>query len=481
MRTSHVWAAALLLGCHSGAVTSNGPPAGGSGGGGGSGAKPDSGDFTFQPGDGSTVEAGSGPLPDEKTCAEQVHAAQPVPVDLLLLVDGSSSMGEAVAGGRSKQVLVRDALISFVKDPRSTGLGIGLQYFPLPQWTECGSDADCGPFDSSAGKPEWWGCRPRTVCAPPKAPLGTAVNICAPASAAEDCSGGTSCVPLGYCAASGWPCFNVGDACQSGRANDVCKAFPRVCNGSQICNARLFRELAIPISDLPGAAGALTIELAAREPSGATPMGPAIEAYLAHLAERATTHPGRTAALVLATDGVPQGCGPADQIATIAGRLSAAAAARPAVTTYVIGVIDKADPNVGPGQALAQLATAGGTGAPFLLSPAADLTQTFLAALEQIRGRALPCEFSISKNDVSMVDFGRVNLRFRGASGDRDILYVGKADRCDPMRGGWYYDVDPMTGTPTRVITCPATCAALKSDVQGRIDLRFGCKTRVIE
>jgi len=31
------------------------------------------------------------------------------------------------------------------------------------------------------------------------------------------------------------------------------------------------------------------------------------------------------------------------------------------------------------------------------------------------------------------------------------------------------------------VITCPATCAALKSDAQGRIDLRFGCKTKVIE
>ena len=475
MRPSRAWAAALLLGCHSGAVTSNVPPPA-------DGASSAAGDaFVFQPGDASVVEAGSGPLPDERTCAEQVHAAQPVPVDLLLLVDASSSMADVVAGGRSKQALVRDALVAFVGDPRSAGLGIGLQYFPLPQWTECGSDADCGPFDSSSGKPEWFGCRQRTVCAPPRAPLGTAVNICAPASAAADCNNGTSCIPLGYCSASGWFCFSAGDPCQSGTAGDTCKAFPRVCNGSQICNPRLFRELAIPIADLPGAARALTIELKARETSGATPMGPAIEASLAHLAERAPSHPGRTAALVLATDGVPQGCGPADDIATIAARVSAAAAARPAVTTYVIGVIDKADPNVGPGQALAQLASAGGTGAPFLLSPAADLTQTFLAALESIRGRALPCEFSISKNDVGLVDFGRVNLRFRGASGDRDILYVGKADRCDPVRGGWYYDVDPMVGTPTRVITCPATCVALKSDTQGRIDLRFGCKTRVIE
>src|SRR5688500_18816439 len=187
MRSPLACAAALLLGCHSGAVTSNTPPRA-------DGAPPSSRDgsgFTFQPGDGGEAEAGSGPLPDEKTCSEQVHAARPVPVDLLLLVDSSSSMLEPVAG-RTKHALVRDALVSFVGDPRSAGLGIALQYFPLPRETECTSDADCGPFDSSAGKPEWYGCRTPMVCAPPRAPLGTAVNICAPATAPADCSGGTS-------------------------------------------------------------------------------------------------------------------------------------------------------------------------------------------------------------------------------------------------------------------------------------------------
>ena len=480
MRARPTAAALLLIGCHSPTVTSRLPA---------DAAAPehDGGSFTFTPGDAGNVESGLGSVPDERTCSEQVHAAQPVPVDLLLLVDASSSMldkvTDKVTGGPSKHALVRDALVAFVNDPRSAGLGIGLQYFPLPTWTECNGDADCGPFDSSSGKPEWWGCRQRTVCAPPKAPLGTAVNICSPATAKADCFGGTTCVDLGYCSLTGWRCTSVGDACQTGRPGDTCTRYPRVCNGAQICNPARFRELAIPFSDLPAAAAAIAIELRAREPAGATPMGPAIEASLANLTERVAAHPGRTAALVLATDGVPQGCGPAaDDVGGIAARLSAAAAARPAVTSYVIGVLDQADPNQGPGQALAQLARAGGSGAPFLLSPTANLTQTFLAALEQIRGRALPCEFTIPTGDVPNVDFGRVNLRFRGAAGDRDILYVGKADRCDPMKGGWYYDVDPATGgTPTRVITCPATCAALKSDPQGRIDLRFGCKTKVIE
>jgi hypothetical protein len=421
-----------------------------------------------------------GLLTDSDICSELVQAAQPVPVDLLLLVDASSSMLDVAPGGKTKQELVRDALVAFVRDPRSAGLGIGLQYFPLPRETECTSDVDCGP-NGAGGKPEWWGCRVPTVCSPPHAPLGTVFNVCAPASAQDDCYiRATSCLPAGYCSVTGYACTSLGEVCETGRPGDTCARWPRVCNGSPICNPAMFRKLAVPIADLPSAADALEIELVSREPSGSTPMGPAIEASLAHLTERATSHPDRTAALVLATDGLPQGCGPADAVATIAGRLSAAAAAHPALTTYVIGVVDPNDPSVGATLALEQFASAGASGTPFLLSPTQDLTQTFLAALEQIRGRALPCEFTIPIKDVPSLDFGRVNLRFRGAGGERDVFYVAKADRCDPMLGGWYYDVDPTTGaTPTRVITCPATCAAFKADREGRIDLRFGCKTLV--
>jgi hypothetical protein len=445
-------------------------------------SSPDSGgSITIHPPDGGDFDSG-GILADSDICSEQVQVAEPVPVDLLLLVDASSSMLDVAAGGRTKQELVRDALVAFVRDPRSAGLGVGLQYFPLPPETECATDADCGPFNSAAGKPEWWGCRTPMVCSPPHAPLGTAFNVCATATAQEDCFlRATSCVPIGYCSVTGWPCTDLGQACETGRAGDTCTRYPRVCNASLICNPAMFRNLAVPIGDLPSAADTLVSELSAREPSGSTPMGPAVEASLAHLTERASSHPERTAALVLATDGAPQGCGPADAVATIAMRLSAAAAMRPSITTYVIGVIDPNDPNqTTAGQALSELARAGGSGMPFMVSPTQNLTQTFLAALEQIRGRALPCEFTIPIKDVPALDFGRVNLRFRGAGGERDIFYVGKADRCDPLLGGWHYDVEPGPGqTPARVITCPATCAALKSDAQGRIDLRFGCKTLV--
>ena len=109
------------------------------------------------------------------------------------------------------------------------------------------------------------------------------------------------------------------------------------------------------------------------------------------------------------------------------------------------------------------------------------MTQRFLDTLNQIRGAALPCAFTIPPR-TGAVDYGKVNVR---ASGSRwaaqDLLYVERADRCDAAAGGWYYDVDPPTGTPTRVIICPASCTRFKADAATRLDLLFGCATRVIQ
>ena len=63
----------------------------------------------------------------------EVHQAERLTVDLLVLLDVSASMRAAVEGGmRSKADLVGQALIRFVKDPRSAGSGVGLQLFPAP-------------------------------------------------------------------------------------------------------------------------------------------------------------------------------------------------------------------------------------------------------------------------------------------------------------------------------------------------------------
>jgi hypothetical protein len=57
---------------------------------------------------------------------------------------------------------------------------------------------------------------------------------------------------------------------------------------------------------------------------------------------------------------------------------------------------------------------------------------------------------------------------------------VGSPDRCD-ARGGWYYDVDPGSGTPSRIIVCSATCDRFKAAAQPAVELVYGCRTRAID
>ena len=204
-------------------------------------------------------------------------------------------------------------------------------------------------------------------------------------------------------------------------------------------------------------------------------MQPAVEGSLRHLTMRLQGQPGGRAALVLATDGLPEGCG-TQSVPAIVMNLAAARAA--SIPTYVIGVFTAAMlPTSQP--VLAELATAGGTGQPFVLEPNQGLTQAFTEALNQIRGAALACEFQIPRPPSGTQDFGKVNVRFTGAAGSQDILYVGAADRCDPTRGGWYYDVNPGAGTPDRIIVCPATCRRFQAEAAGQVEIGIGCTTRV--
>jgi hypothetical protein len=61
------------------------------------------------------------------------------------------------------------------------------------------------------------------------------------------------------------------------------------------------------------------------------------------------------------------------------------------------------------------------------------------------------------------------------------VPYAEGMDRCDPTRGGWYYDVAPAAGTPTRILACPATCEKFKAEREPKVNLVFGCETVVVK
>jgi hypothetical protein len=445
-------------------------------GSGAGGAHGDGPGFGFIIPDGSGQDGGPASPPGDEggNCAEDVHRAERIAVDLLLLVDTSGSM-TMPAGTRSKWALVLDALVGFVRDPKSAGLGVGLQFFPLILPVGCASDMECG--GPLLGAPS---CIQRRVCVNPFTAMGMAPLACSPSPGLvpEKCSPGSTCVDTGRCSVSGAECFAVGQPCPGVMAG-TCQLAPRICaTTGASCAPGHYQNLAVPIAPLPVAETAIVQTLGNKDPIGGTPTGPAVEGALAHARLHQAANPTHRVALVVATDGLPADCTPLDA-AGISRPIALAQAANPSIATYVIGVFTSMEaPMARP--LLEQLATAGGTGAPFVLTATDDLGQRFQEALDKIRGSILPCEFMIPPS-TGTIDFGKVNVRFKGAAAEEDILYVASVERCDPLRGGWYYDVPPATETPTRVLVCPASCNRFKADASASVSLAFGCKTKVIE
>jgi hypothetical protein len=209
--------------------------------------------------------------------------------------------------------------------------------------------------------------------------------------------------------------------------------------------------------------------MAMHKPGGGTPTRPALEGAMQYAQTWAQANAGRKTVVVLATDGDPAGCSqnaPQD----VANVAAAALAGPSAIQTFVIGV----------GSSLTSLnliAQAGGTNMAFLVDTGGNVSQAFTAALNQIRGSATPCDFTIpAQTAQGVVDPTRVNVYVtpNGASQRVPVPMTpgGAPDACG-MAGGWYYD-NPMA--PKSIKLCDATCQSLQG---GKVELEFGCKTIV--
>ena len=408
-------------------------------------------------------------------CAAEAFDGKIVPLDLFFMVDISGSMGD-MAANKTKWVTVRDSLITFLKDKQSEGLGVGLHFFPPPA-KRCTTGGDCTA--NLGGE-----CEQTGVCAAP-AMINQTRSTC---NAAEEMTcfsvigpNGLPCTRVGQCAKTGVWCANMGMACAGGIPDDMCLPRPQICTGNAInlCDANFYATPTVTFADLPANEPKLTTALMDVVPNGSTPTRPAVEGALNFLRMRVMADRNRKPVLVLATDGLPQGCAPGNSITAAAGQLmTASMAGADAVSTYVIGVFAATELSQAT-LALNQLATAGGTGMPFVLTAGQDLGQRFIDALNAIRGKALGCEFSIPQPKMGVIDYKKVNVRVNIAAGSEDLIYVGSADKCDPNRGGWYYDSDPTMTQPSRVRLCEATCNRVKGQTNARVELLFGCVTKV--
>lgn len=81
---------------------------------------------------GTAGALGAGGIPDSVICAGSATKQEAIPVDMYIMFDQSSSMGDPVPDGSSTWwAAAQSAVTSFVNNNRAGGLNVGLQFFPL--------------------------------------------------------------------------------------------------------------------------------------------------------------------------------------------------------------------------------------------------------------------------------------------------------------------------------------------------------------
>ncbi|RLB66043.1 MAG: hypothetical protein DRI90_00450 [Deltaproteobacteria bacterium] len=214
--------------------------------------------------DGGSNDASGG------ACAADTYPGELVPLDLYVMLDKSSSMTS-----EGKWASVTTALKGFAASDDSVGIGVGLQFFPVP----------------------------------PSYPIPVACNgqINDPA-----------------CGLYG-PCMPILNICGGSASNDSCDPID-------------YDEPKLPIAELPAAEPAFTAELNNASPDGdSTPSQPAMEGAVVYASAWAQAHPSHLTFIVFATDGDPTNCS-FNSIQGTADAAQQAANGNPPVKTFVIGV-----------------------------------------------------------------------------------------------------------------------------------------------
>jgi hypothetical protein len=184
---------------------------------------------------------------------------------------------------------------------------------------------------------------------------------------------------------------------------------------------------------------------------------------------------------VLATDGLPTQCTP-ETISAVAALARDGVSRNPSISTFVIGVFGAADVNAGAPANLDAIAQQGGTNKAFIVDTQGDVTKQFQDALDAIRGARLACQYQVPEpmNGGTLNYDREVNVTLTNGVQKTFVYYVKNQAGCDASTGGWYYDIEPSAGTPTKIIACPTTCSAFEAAPNGAsVSIELGCETVV--
>jgi hypothetical protein len=253
--------------------------------------------------------------------------------------------------------------------------------------------------------------------------------------------------------------------------------FPADGDEDERCVVESYTTPDVPFTPLPS--NAFGEAIAAIEPQsdddwrGGTPTAWVMRGSRAFIESSRASKPGRYA-IVLITDGYPQGCDDADD--TIEAVVAEAeGAAQDGVQTYVIGVanppIDDAPDTV---TNLEDIAAAGGTSPAFLIDTGnpQDTSTRFEAAIDAIRGAAVACDLTIPPPPAGQTfDKEKVAVSYKsGAAPAKDIAYDA-----DCAGDGFHYD-DPQD--PKAIVLCGPTCTTVQADPEASLEVALTCDRR---
>jgi hypothetical protein len=246
--------------------------------------------------------------------------------------------------------------------------------------------------------------------------------------------------------------------------------FPRPADATPVCDQKAYQIPEVPFGVLPDNAQPIIDALNAATPDGfSTPVYPALGGGILAGIDNATNDPNRRTAVLLVTDGQPQG--PAatcngvnpEDTTVIANLAKTGAEFNPPVVTYVIGLpgVDQTFANA--------VAAAGGTESAILVGNV-NVEESFKQALNKVRGDALPCDYDIPPT-VTDGQFEVTEVNVVITYSGQEPLFLPQVTSCGD---GWHYD-DPVN--PTRIVLCPAACDKLHADFGAKIEIALGCET----
>lgn len=407
-------------------------------------------------------------------CATQTTSGELIPLDMYVMLDSSGSMLELTGPGPSKWNAVLQALEDFLNDPRTTGLGMGIQFFPLPGRdlpASCRSDADCG-----GGK--YGFCALQFCSTPIETPDGLAVLPCQ-VNAQCQIEGLGSCDTFGEC--EGDPeslCYPPTGFCDTIPRTACVPITESQCTDPD-CDVGVYSTPSVAIAPLPGNAQPIADAINLQAPAGRTPTAASLQGALDYATQFASQNPSHRVIVVYVTDGLPTECTPFET-ADIAAIARSGVTGMPRIQTFAIGVFAPTAEGAQGRDTVGAIAAAGGTTEAFIVDPGGNVATQFLDALDQIRSGTVGCEFQIpDPPEGDTLDYSRVNVTFESSGGLETLPFVASPDDCSAVDQGWHYDVSPSSGSPKAIVACPQTCELLKASVGARVEITLGCETEI--